>query len=230
MKKLWVGMVVCGGLLTGISLTYARIIPGVDEPYNPGAYYSSTAISSADSPSTFFYRDLAGGGNIVYDPERHKNNILSCLKYDEVLKTVQELFKKKKEDATPFGNEGIRAGLQNVQQETISLNLAEEINKGADKVFSNDKMTADEYNQLSRTEQIKYMNDVYSGEQPKEFTEFFRAAGAFGTGHAAFRFRARINASGTSQGGHPSLDAGGISGAEYAIGQFRLHARYGEAL
>lgn len=161
MKKIWVGTVVFGGLLAGIGLTYAKVIPGVDEPFNPSAYYSSTEISYADSPSTFFYRDLAAGGNIVYDPERHKKSILSCLKYQDILKTVQDFFQKTKEDAMPFGNDGIRAGLEEAQRKTQELNLSKSIHERAENVFPNEKLSDEEFAKRSREQQIKYLNDVY---------------------------------------------------------------------
>ncbi len=161
MKKLWIGTVVCGGLIAGISLAYAKIIPGVDEPFNPSAYYSSTEISYADSPSTFFYRDLSRGGNIVYDPERHKKSILSCLKYDELLKTLRELFQKNEEDKTPFGNDGIKVGLQEAQQQTASLNLAKSITDKAEKVFPNKDLNDSEFTNRSLDKQMEFLNDVY---------------------------------------------------------------------
>lgn len=58
----------------GIVYVQARTIPGVDEPFDPAAYYSPTAISYADSaPSTFALRELSRG--IVHDPQRHKESI-----------------------------------------------------------------------------------------------------------------------------------------------------------
>ena len=161
MKKLWVGSVVFGGLLAGIGLAYARIVPGVDEPFDPSAYYSSTAVSYADSPSTFFYRDLASGGNLVYDPERHRNSIVSCMKYDEILKTVQDFFRKKQEDKTPFGNDGIRSGLAEAQQQTKSLNLSKSIADRAENAFPNEKLTDEEFSKRSQSEQITFLNNVY---------------------------------------------------------------------
>ena len=160
MKKLWIGTVVCGGLLVGIGLAYARVIPGVDRPYNPSAYYSKTAVSYADSPSTFFYRDLARGGNIVYDPERHQRSIVSCLKYDEILKTVQDLFKKKQEDKTPFGNDGIKSGVRQAHQQTASLHLSKMIMEGADKAFRNEKLSEKEEDRTG-DRQLQFLNDVY---------------------------------------------------------------------
>lgn len=59
----------------GAVYVYAKIIPGVDVPYDPGAYYSATAISYADSaPSTFALRELSKGS--VYDKTRHDKSIL----------------------------------------------------------------------------------------------------------------------------------------------------------
>ncbi len=59
----------------GVTYVYAKIIPGVDEPYDPGAYYSETAISYADSaPSVFALRELSKG--TVYDKTRHVKSIL----------------------------------------------------------------------------------------------------------------------------------------------------------
>ena len=58
----------------GVTYVYARIIPGVDRPYDPAAYYSETAISYADSaPSTFALCELSKG--TVYDKTRHVKSI-----------------------------------------------------------------------------------------------------------------------------------------------------------
>ncbi len=71
--KKGVALVLVGGFLLGAStVAMARIIPGVDEPFNPGAYYSPTTPDPEDSPSTFFYRDLGWNGGQVYDPTREK--------------------------------------------------------------------------------------------------------------------------------------------------------------
>jgi len=65
-----------GGFFLGYHLVYAYVIPGVDEPFNPAAYYSDTAVSYADSPSTFFYKDLAAGGGTVLDTARKIKSVL----------------------------------------------------------------------------------------------------------------------------------------------------------
>lgn len=160
-KKAWIGAATFMGLATSVGITYARIVPGVDTPYNPAAYYSMTDISYADSPSVFFYRDLAGGGNIVLDPERIKKNVLSCLKYDEILSSVQKLFEHKKEDAKPFGNDGIKIGLGEAQRKTAALNLANQIVDGASRVFVDDSMDDEEFADRTQKKQILYLNDIY---------------------------------------------------------------------
>ncbi|MBP2629450.1 MAG: hypothetical protein H6Q70_78 [Firmicutes bacterium] len=63
-------------IFCGFSIVYAHIIPGVDRPFDPPAYYSETEISYADSPSTFFYRDLAAGGGTVLDVTRKAKSAL----------------------------------------------------------------------------------------------------------------------------------------------------------
>ena len=72
-------LVVCG------AVAFARIVPGVDEPFNPAAYYSLTEISWADSPSTFALEDLAGAGGNVYDYTRHIKSILFGDNFENIL-------------------------------------------------------------------------------------------------------------------------------------------------
>lgn len=81
-----VAIVLMGGFLLGAStVAMARIIPGVDEPFNPGAYYSPTTPDPADSPSTYFYRDLGWNGGQVYDPTREKHKIEKVKNWQDIL-------------------------------------------------------------------------------------------------------------------------------------------------
>lgn len=79
------------GFSIGFGLAYARIIPGVDRPYDPSAYYSQTEVSYADSPSTFALRDLAGQGGSVYDPKRHEKSLIFK---DDFISTLQSYVDK----------------------------------------------------------------------------------------------------------------------------------------
>lgn len=55
----------------------ARIIPGIDRPFDPPNYYSPTSISWADTMNpSFFFRDLRRQGMHVHDvPREVKNNL-----------------------------------------------------------------------------------------------------------------------------------------------------------
>ena len=80
------------GLLAGsIHFASARVIPGVDRPYDPAAYYSPTAISYADSrPSVFALRDLARQGGSVYDPIREAKEILIAGRFETILRLMEQ--------------------------------------------------------------------------------------------------------------------------------------------
>ena len=80
------------GLLAGsIHFASARVIPGVDRPYDPAAYYSPTAISYADSkPSVFALRDIARQGGTVYDPIREAKEILIAERFASLLDIVEQ--------------------------------------------------------------------------------------------------------------------------------------------
>jgi len=68
--------IIIGGISLGYHLVYAYAIQGIDRPFNPPAYYSDTAISYEDSPSPFFYKDLAAGGGTVLDTARKIKSVL----------------------------------------------------------------------------------------------------------------------------------------------------------
>ena len=86
------------------AVAFARIVPGVDEPFNPAAYYSLTEISWADSPSTFALRDLAGNGGSVYDYTRHIKSILFGDNFENILSVNQSETANDVINTTPFDN------------------------------------------------------------------------------------------------------------------------------
>ena len=81
-----VALVMIGGFLLGAStIALAYVIPGVDEPFNPPAYYSPTTPDPEDSPSPFFYKDLGWNGNQVYDPIREKHKKDKVKNWQDIL-------------------------------------------------------------------------------------------------------------------------------------------------
>lgn len=160
MKKLWIGAVVFGGLIAGAGFAYARIIPGVDEPFDPGAYYSSTAISYADSPSTFFYRDLAGGGNIVHDPDRKDRNVLSEAQFKQIFDALKKLLKYKELDLLPFAA-SMKDKIAGAQNQTQKLGQSKSVAESVDQAFGNPQSTNAELADMTPKKQIDYLNEVY---------------------------------------------------------------------
>ena len=77
----------------GYNMAFAKHhhpIPGIDIPFNPGAYYSPTALDYADSPSTFALRDLARNGGTVFDYARNIKNVLTTKNVIEWLKLAAQ--------------------------------------------------------------------------------------------------------------------------------------------
>lgn len=100
-SKMTVIAVLCLAL-GGFGLVSARVIPGVDEPYDPPAYYSLTAISWADSPSPFALRDLANNGGNVYDYTRHIKSKLFGEDFTNILAIATSMTKNDIINTTPF--------------------------------------------------------------------------------------------------------------------------------
>lgn len=100
MKKIF-GGILCislAGFLFGYqSITYARIIPGVDEPFDPTAYYSPTEILYADSaPSVFALRELEQGE--VFDYTRLIKSVLFGDNFLQWYKELQKITKSEEDN------------------------------------------------------------------------------------------------------------------------------------
>lgn len=105
-KFLAVMSVLNAGFISGYGLiAYAYIIPGVDEPFNPAAYYSLTEISWADSPSPYALKDLASNGGSVFDYTRHIKSILFGDKFEKIAETDVDKTKNDEINSTPFTEE-----------------------------------------------------------------------------------------------------------------------------
>lgn len=150
----------CAGI-GAVSAKHHRI-RGVDYPNDPGAYYSETAIDYADSPSTFFFRDLAGSGGNVLDVTR---------------KLKSEIFRNRFGDIT-----GVLAnitgldivnmtGMDTSEKERFINNLDESARKNRELGISNQVpyaesqtkfLSTDYYGETNQKEQLKYLDGVYA--------------------------------------------------------------------
>ena len=87
-KFLAVMSVLSAGFISGYSLiAYAHVIPGVDEPFNPAAYYSLTEISWA------------------FDYTRYIKSILFGDKFEKIAETDVDKTKNDEINSTPFTEE-----------------------------------------------------------------------------------------------------------------------------
>ena len=104
------------GLSTGFGMVYAHhhITPGVDRPYDPVDYYSQTSISYADSPSTFFYKDLASGGNAVLDITRKIKSALFGSDFSNLITVFSSKTANDTINTTPFSNNTYSVNTENL--------------------------------------------------------------------------------------------------------------------
>ncbi|MBR3624305.1 MAG: hypothetical protein IKN43_13265, partial [Selenomonadaceae bacterium] len=163
MKKIIVSLVLIlsvTGFTIGLGIVYADVIPGVTEPFNPSAYYSATAISYEDSPSTFTLRDMARQGGEVYDPTRHAKNIEYVAKLAEWYNNVVTLL-----------------NLQTINSTPMSKDLATTTKQGVDKISQSAKNAwkIDEIDAFMNSEHFrefdKYDNDGTANYDPIEQTK-----------------------------------------------------------
>ena len=130
------------GFSTGFSIVYAKIIPGVDRPYDPPDYYSQTSISYADSPSPFFYRDLVRQGGNVLDVTR---KIKSALFGADFL-NLSNIFKIKTSNdeinTTPFNSSILSQSQQNIDNINATTNaITTSVNISDNALFRSPKDT-----------------------------------------------------------------------------------------
>lgn len=105
-KFLAVLSVLGAGFIGGYGLVaYAHTIPGIDEPYNPEAYYSLTEISWADSPSPYALKDLASNGGSVFDYTRYIKSVLFADKFEKTAEIDADKTRNDEINSTPFPEE-----------------------------------------------------------------------------------------------------------------------------
>jgi hypothetical protein len=151
-------------LFTGYGLTYAYVIPGTTEPYDPIDYYSSTTVSAPDSaPSPFALKELTKG--IVFDPLRKAKSVL----YSVDLANISTIFTSKTLwdvlDISPIESEV----LNNVKNSIIafakttykSQNAAEVTTKVNSTLFRQPDNYDETTNPYNKTTQLTSLDNSY---------------------------------------------------------------------
>ena len=161
--------VVLAGFATGLGVVYARWhpTPGVDIPYDSSAYYSSTAISYADSPSTFTLRDIARNGGNVYDRWRHEQTTPAAtdfVSWLEVLlqKNILGMLNIQSMDSDKFNR--IRSRINSRQNEVAAMNEKNPYKELMDGKLFRDSGAFDYANEKNydKQKQLKILEGKYS--------------------------------------------------------------------
>ncbi len=141
-------------------------VAGVDYPYDSAAYYSDTAVSYADSPSTFALRDLAAKGGSVYDKRRDTESIKFATDFQswvDVIKTrnIWKLLNIKSLDTSALN--GFKSAVSSLQNKVNSTNennpYKEMLNSKKFRDF-NDQTPVEE-SRFNEKEQIKLLEEKY---------------------------------------------------------------------
>ena len=172
-KKFLAGLgVLSMGFISGFGLiAYAHTIPGIDEPYNPEAYYSLTEISWADSPSPYALKDLASNGGSVFDYTRYIKSVLFGDKFEKLAETDADKTKNDEINSTPFSEEifaettaalkVIGIGTEKVARTATIDETNPYLRQGND-----DHWDSYDQNIYSRQDKYKWLDDTY-----KKFTD-----------------------------------------------------------
>jgi hypothetical protein len=195
---------------------HARVIPGVDEPYDPVNYYSMTSISYADSaPSPFALKDLARQGGNVYDYARHMKAIMATQNMESWLSTAVERFGITIKNMNPLDN----SILTTVQRNIASLNADTNSSSLGDKtmdfwkstIFRNDEGYEDE-NTFKAQDQYQAAAEIYKlyGNNAKGFIDTASSEQA----NIAAIMEASNNAEGEMQADQAKADAMAMVEAE----------------
>jgi len=167
-KKFWAVLsVLSAGFISGYGLiAYAHVIPGVDEPFNPAAYYSLTEISWADSPSPYALKDLASNGGSVFDYTRYIKSILFGDKFEKIAETDADKTKTDEINSTPFAEEifaetsaalkVIGIGTEKVARTAMIDETNHYLRQGND-----DHWDSYDQNAYSRQEKYKWFDNTY---------------------------------------------------------------------
>ena len=155
------------GFISGYGLiAYAHVIPGVDEPFNPAAYYSLNKISWADSPSPYALKDLASNGGSVFDYTRYIKSILFGDKFEKIAETDADKTKNDEINTTPFSEEifaetsealkVIGIGTEKVTRTATIDETNPYLRQGND-----DHWDTYDQNSFNRQEKYKWLDDTY---------------------------------------------------------------------
>ena len=145
----------------GMSVSYAHIVPGWDEPYDPPNYYSPTNISIPDSaPSPFALRELMRGD--VYDYTRHIKSILFGDHYADIYQNLFAQLMNEIRDMTGMSKNAIARTERSVED---GFGSSKDIGATSDipyleeqSLFRKSSVDPDEFDDVR---QLKWAGEIY---------------------------------------------------------------------
>ena len=145
----------------GMSVSYAHIVPGWDEPYDPPNYYSPTNISIPDSaPSPFALRELMRGD--VYDYTRHIKSILFGDHYADIYQNLFAQLMNEIRDMTGMNKNAIARTERSVED---GFGSSKDIGATSDipyleeqSLFRKSSVDPDEFDDVR---QLKWAGEIY---------------------------------------------------------------------
>ena len=158
------GSLLGGGILCGIA--YADIIPGIDEPYNPPAYYSETALDFEDSPSPFTLKDMRRQGGAVYDKTRDIKSTIFAGKFTDWLTILGDMLGLKLKNTISLDSVVLHdmfSRIQALQANTPSMDTSSDILQTMkSSIFRSPERYDDESNSYDSARQLKQMEKLYT--------------------------------------------------------------------
>lgn len=149
----------------GYRLAYAFAIPGVDRPFDPPDYYSETSVSYADSPSPFFYKDLAGGGGTVLDPLRKIKSALFSGDFSNLVAIFTSKTNNDVINTSPFSSSVLNEtsnNVSNIHSNTSAIgNSAATLEARDGTLFRRPDRYDEDTNSYSENEQLTWLDKTY---------------------------------------------------------------------
>lgn len=153
-------------IILGGGITYAKQIPGVDKPYNEGAYYDPTVVDEADSPSVFALRDIAANGGTVYDYTREVKSIIFGNYFKDLVNITGIKLDNSLINATKLSADS----LENMQ------NRLDTMNNTTANIINNVNLDNQHFRQINTDEFEAYAGKIYDYKEQSLFlSEHYKA-------------------------------------------------------
>lgn len=162
-KSIVIAGVISCMLASSLSALAWYRIPGVNCPYDEGAFYSPDIPDYADSPSIFGEAYLAAHGMEVYDPKRHEQSKIYGKHLADMLEQLKEILQLDILNSKDLSLEALlrtSSSVNTVNTSTESLNSNGLIERTRNKNLFREGNRSN-YQAYSKAEQLQALADAY---------------------------------------------------------------------